>query len=169
MKRHRAEANPSGSQAIARSLMDASTPLIGGWSADDLASLLEHQLRTPLHLEAERLVEHAPGDKEAALESLRADQTVTFFDVLHGGNAEDGVLQLVKDYAKASLATEGELPKEVARFLYVTSILRARAAGIPNFTSLDSASVDSEARRCLTFTWLPSIARDLLRQGLSGP
>ena len=168
MNKDKATEDKSGSRAIARALLDASSLSTGDWSANDLASLLEHQLRTPLHLEAERLLEHAVGPREAAVAALQARPPVTFFDVLQRGATGDGVLHMVKGYAKEALARDGVLPREIARFLYIASILRARAAGAKQFTSLDDASIDSEARRCLTLTWLPATARDLLRRGLGG-
>lgn len=70
---------------------------------------------------------------------------------------------MFKGYVKQSLTKEGYLPRDVARVLYVTVILRGRQAGIGDITSLDEVNLKREARRCLTFGWLPDGIRELLR------
>jgi len=69
----------------------------------------------------------------------------------------------LKRYAKNALAECGHLPRDVARVLYVAAIVRGRLAGIPGMTSPDRAGVEREARRCLTYGWLPPELRALLR------
>ena len=153
-------------RAIIAGLMDEQSRGFGYWSPADLGSLLEHQLRTPLHLEAEGLLQHAKGPVRAARASIEGG--VTFRDVLERGLAGDDALRMVKGWAKEQLADPQGLPRPVAHFLYIASILRATSQGDDEFSALDPTALQAEARRCLTLQWLPSEARDLLRAGLSG-
>jgi hypothetical protein len=73
---------------------------------------------------------------------------------------------MVKDFAKASMTEPRDLPKDVARVLYVLTIVRGQASGERHFTTLDAANVERETRRCLTFGWLPEQVREWLRAGL---
>jgi len=157
-----------GSRGILRALLDSSSDSAGEWSPGDLAAVLEHQLRTPLRLEADKLVAHADCDAATARERVASQGDATFADVLHTGDPVDGLLTMVKGYAKASISADGGLPRDVGRFLYIAAILRARSAGAESFSKLGDANIESEARRCLTLTWLPVHAKDLLRTGLTG-
>lgn len=151
-----------GSRDIARTLLDAGDPTMGDWSSTDLRALLEHQLRTPLRLELEGSL------TDTGRQTLEFHPELTFHDVLKDGQPEGGLLTGIKEFAKDALTTESGLPGDIARVLYVAALLRARSTGAVGFTTLDNASINREARRCLTLTWLPESARDLLRAGLGG-
>lgn len=153
------------SYEIVDGLMDVHEKELGYWSPEDLRSLLEHQLRTPLRLEHEALTDQTSRSEREALAFLDQYGAQTFGDVLDG-DSEEG-LRLVKDFAKGERLSPAGLPKPVAHFLYIATIMRARALGWTSFSSLDPASAESEARRCLTFHWLPDAARDVLRAGLA--
>ncbi len=154
------------SRTILASLMDEEADAFGPWSPSDLRALLEHQLDTELRSESPGLARHALGAPEAAEAEIHAAPYRTFFDVLTRGGGEDGVLLMVKEYAKHGMAELDGLPRPVAHFVYVASVLRARAAGVEGFSALEPAALESEARRLLTLHWLPERARDLLRAGL---
>jgi hypothetical protein len=64
------------------------------------------------------------------------------------------------------LATDGDLPKDVARVLYIMIILRALSIGDARITTLDDVSIEGEARRCLTFVWLPNDIREFIRKAI---
>jgi hypothetical protein len=77
------------------------------------------------------------------------------------------VRRLVKDFAKASIETEADLPREVARVLYVLALLPLEEPARRRVSSLDPASLEREARRCLTYGWLPARTRAALVRGLA--
>lgn len=160
------------SRAILTDLMDPRSAQVGVWTSDDLASVTEHQLRTRLEVEAEDLARAARISEVDVLALVQASRLETFDDVLCRGTRDDGVLDLVKTYAKRAMEEKEGLPRPVAHFIYVATLLRARtAAGVGEvasepFTSLDDAAIESEGRRCLTHHWLPDRARELLRVGL---
>lgn len=154
------------SKDILRALMDPSRHDMVPWSSSELRAMLEHQLATPLASEHERFAEIAYCSLEqvsAVIEGCRGD---TFGDLLRYESSSIKAVRLVKDFAKESLANEGDLPKEVARVLYIMAILRGRDVGGGHMTSLDDESVEREARRCLTFGWLPEDVRNLIRAQL---
>ena len=153
------------SRTILSNLMDVETIEDQAWSSGDLASLLDHQLQTPVFADQAVLAEHAPSPEQAARE-IAAEGDRTYLDVLRQGTADSEVLRLIKAYARDSLVHGGGLPREVARVVYVASLLRARALGVTDFTTLDDTSVVAEARRCLTYPWLSEAVRNLFRRGL---
>lgn len=128
--------------------------------------MLEHQLAVALASERDRLAALARCSLEQVSSIIEASRCHTFGDVLRHEPSAVEAIRLVKDFAKASLANEGDLPKEVARVLYVMAILCGRIAGADRMTALDDASVEREARRCLTFGWVPDYVRKLIRRGI---
>jgi hypothetical protein len=133
------------------------------WSSADLKAILSHQLALPLVAEIDQLaavVKCSPEETSVIIESCGCR---TFADLLRSHSTSGRVLRLLKNYAKASLAKRGQLPRDVARVLYMAAILRGRQAGISDMTTLDDARIEREARRCLTFGWLPDDIRELLR------
>ena len=154
------------SRAILTDLMNPRSGQVGVWTPEDLAGVLEHQLRTSLEVEVDDLARSADLPTEEVRSLLRASGFATFGDVLRRGTPDDGVLAMVKAYAKRAMASDDGLPRPVAHFIYVSTLLRARVEGDASFTALNDAAVDSEARRCLTLHWLPDEARALLRAGL---
>ena len=160
------------SRAILTDLMDPRSAQVGDWTADDLASVTKHQLRTRLVVEAEDLARAANMTEVDVLTLLRLSPLETFDDALCHGTPGDGVLRMVKQYAKRAMGEREGLPRPVAHFIYVATLLRARTEGralgegAESFTTLDDAAIVSEGRRCLTQHWLPDRARALLRVGL---
>jgi len=151
------------SKDILRALMDPSLPDSVPWSSRDLCAILEHQLSTLLVAEMDQLAATSRLSHERVSAILQKAGCRTYLDVFEHGSPSADVLRLVKNLAKASLAHEEGLPRDVARVLYVLALLRGRQHGVAGLTSLDDASLDREARRCLTFGWLPEAVRRLLR------
>lgn len=156
------------SKDILRALMDPSEPEAVPWSSQDLCAILEHQLATPLVSELDHLAEASRLSSDLVLPVLEACGCQTFRDVIQNPCQSADAIRLIKNLAKASLTHDGDLPRDVARVLYVLAILRGRQAGVSDVTSLDNASLEREARRCLTFGWLPEEIRRVLRVNLGG-
>jgi hypothetical protein len=154
------------SKDILRALMDPSQPDAVPWSSTELRAILDHQLAASLIAERARLAEitHSSLDQISAL--IETSSCQTFGDLLLCTSPHIPTLALLKDFAKASLIDEGDLPREVARVLYIMAILRGRLSGTHLMTSLDSASIERETRRCLTYAWLPDSVRQSLRTWL---
>ena len=155
------------SKDILRALMDPSHDDVVAWSASDLRAILAHQLGTPLREEVDQLAEAGACTRESVVAAIQASGCRTFGELLQLEAPHLEMLRLVKDYAKAAIATRGShLPGDVARLLYVLSILRGRAVGASEMTTLTEESIEREARRCLTYRWLPQDVRQWIRDGL---
>ena len=159
-------ANPR-SKDILRALMDPSVPDTVPWSSNELRSILEHQLATPLRSEIGVFSQLAGFTLDRFKESIGNSHLRTFGEVLHHPSPPVGMLRLIKDFAKLSLTSDDGVPRDVARVLYVCAILRARSLG-SDLTRLTRSGVEREARRCLAFAWLPESIRALLRVALCG-
>jgi hypothetical protein len=151
------------SKDIIRALMDPSEPDAVPWSSSDLRAILEHQLATRLVLEVDQLAEAGRVSAHQVLSILEPCGCWTYLDAIQNASQCPDAIKLIKNLAKASLAHGGDLPRDVARVLYVLAILNGQRAGVSDITSLDRANLDRETRRCLTFGWLPEQVRCLLR------
>ncbi len=151
------------SKNILRALMDPSKLDTVPWSSDDLRAILEHQLSTPLSAELDAFAETGKMTTNEVMRLLGDFREKTILDAIKRASDCVGVLQMIKSMAKASLTSDGELPRDVARVLYVLTILSCRRAGVSDVTTLDDASLERETRRCLTFGWLPDQVLCLLR------
>ncbi len=153
-----------GSRDVLRGLMDASADAELDWSADEMSAILLHQLDTALLDETDAMADQLDRAPEDVEERLRRSGCTSFADVLLRDCRAADAIQAVKEYAKAAARDGQDIPRDVARVLYVLAILRGRAAGIAAITSLDASSVEREARRCLTQGWLPESVREALRR-----
>lgn len=156
------------SNAILRILLDSALPEPCAWSTDDLRAVLAHMLATPLRLEVLPIATAlgVPADQVASI--INQCGCDTFGTALNGATPNAEALRLVKAFAKSFLQPgQQDLPKDVARVLYVASILRARKCGARDVSSLPNADVTREARRVLTYDWLPDDLRALIRQCIS--
>lgn len=158
--------NNKNSKDILKALMDPSRPSTSQWSSNDLRAMLEHQLITPLIAELDRFADLSNCSRDQASSVITGCGCYSFGDLVSSASPSHSAIKMLKDYAKASLASEGDLPRDAARVLYVIAILRGRYTGTGLVSSLDEASVTREARRCLTFGWLPEDIRELLRRGI---
>lgn len=143
--------------------MDPSRPDIVPWSSSDLRAMLAHQLATPLACELDRFCETSRCSREQVSSIIESTGCRTFGELVQNAISPGDAARLVKNYAKASLTRDEHLPRDVARVLYILAILCGQQSGAGNVTSLDDASVEREARRCLTFGWLPDGVRESIR------
>jgi hypothetical protein len=128
--------------------------------------ILEHHLATPLATEIERLSDAGKIQQGLVSEWIRDSKCKTFGELIAHDFPSHRMLQLVKDFGKAAMSDPDGLPREVARVIYLSAILRGRVTG-QHVSTLDKASIEREARRCLAWGWLPESTRALFRKGLS--
>jgi hypothetical protein len=158
-------ANPK-SKDILRALMAPSRPDTGAWSSNELREILEHQMAAPLVAEQERFAMLAGCATNRVADLISSSSCRTFGDLLRNKTPPIAALRLVKDFAKAAMADEDDLPRDVARVLYILTILRGQKVSGGQLTGLDDSIIVREARRCLAFGWLPEHVRSLVREGL---
>lgn len=157
------------SKDIIGALLDPSKPDPVPWYVNDLRAILEHQLATRLTQELDGLAEFSGYSVGDASTIIQVSGCLTFIDLLQANLPSSHALLMFKNYAKGSLTKGGGLPTEVARVLYVSTITRAKQCGFHDISTLDDASIEREARRCLTFNWLPDSIRSLLNKTLNNP
>ena len=133
------------------------------WSFEDLRSILMHQLNAPLENEVQRFAEISRFSIEQVQQYLDFCPGQTFAEALEKPVSPE-ILEMIKEYAKASLMGDLDLPRDVARVIYIASIQQAQKAGFDQISTLDSASIQREIRRCLTFAWLTNEIRQILRK-----
>lgn len=140
------------------------------WREDDLRGLLEHQLQSPLDVD---LVQH---DKRAAatltsVKSVFKKPPVTFRELFLHPHPPVKLLQWVKDFGKEQLqGKERLLPREIALFLYFTSIALARRRCGRSISKLSGEKVRNGLEWLLEQPWLNEEMRTLHRELLpSGP
>jgi hypothetical protein len=133
-----------------------------GWTEIDLAEILQHQLQTPLANELNRLEDTAPVDQ------ILADVNPpirTFSNLLHHPAPPLELLKCCKQYAKAMAASEEELlPREVARVIYLASIVVARRRCQQRISTLRDADLAEGLRWLARQTWVDDLTRQLVQE-----
>lgn len=135
------------------------------WSTRDLGAILKHQLAT--RLDADLPARTGKDCSRDSRDQASACACTTFADLLRCQRPSAALLRNAKDFAKDSAAGTGPLPKEVARFLYVLVVLKARNCGAAGVSKLGETEISRLAHLSLTADWLPAAERDLLRASLA--
>lgn len=124
-------------------------------SPDELAAILEHQLRTPLQIDLGEIpkAEHAPH---------------TLSELLTGSASPPlDLLERAKAFAKfCKSAPDGPLPVEVASVLYFAAIVRAQLAHGARISALSDVELADGFRWSLQQPWVTHGLRELLEKGL---
>ena len=94
---------------------------------------------------------------------MAVDASATFRELLTSPQPSAEALGLVKNYAKG----DGELPREVARVLYIATLARAFQVGCQSITTMPREALEREIRRCLTVQWLPEAIHSILKKGVA--
>ncbi|MEZ4601225.1 MAG: hypothetical protein R2940_15655 [Syntrophotaleaceae bacterium] len=157
---------PATSKDLLYALLDVEHDANIPWAAGDFKAILEHQLHTPLISESERFGEISRQPAERVAGRLSVLSCRTFQDILQHPSPSVEVLQWIKDFAKAAVKNDSDLPKEVGRVLYILAILRAQATHRACITTMPPLEIKNEAYRSLTFPWLPDGIQKLIRDSL---
>ena len=150
-------------QSLAK-MIDLGTDPQTLWEPDELGTILEHQLAAPLEFEV-------IGVDRARLDQLRAqsnapEEIQTFGDLLTHPRPPVGLLELTKQYSKASYShLERPLPDEVTAVLYLASIVAALVTRGQRITRLGDDGIQYGLDRALRQTWLDDSMRELLEAG----
>jgi hypothetical protein len=121
-------------------------------SADELGTILRHQLRTPLTMD---LFDPAGPNKAKTGE-------MTFGELLAAEHPPLDLLERVRRFGKACKARpDGPLPAEVGTILYFASIVKARVACGARISSLTDADLLGGVSWALQQAWLLGPLRQL--------
>ena len=132
------------------------------WVAQDLAAMVRHQLEAPLLVDLEAAFP-GEGQRVAALAATVQPPVVKFGDLLTHPSPPVELLRLVKDMAKsAEDSPVHPLPREVASYFYLVSILAAQHRAGVRISTLPDERVREGLRWLQTQPWLDGAARKIL-------
>ncbi len=135
------------------------------WAAEELGTILEHQLAAPVEPDLSSRDKGLPRK----LESFNATETPpisSFNDLLHHPRPPVELLALTKAFAKACRShPDSPLPDEVATVLYLGSIVAAIARCDRPISKLGGEGLRHGLDWALSQPWLDQSTRDLLQQG----
>ena len=138
------------------------------WSADELASILKHQLSASLQSDLFK----AMPDETIAGDSIAEHQAFlegSYRDLLSHIAPPLALLRLVKDYAKTCRSRRrGLIPDDVATVLYYAAIVAARVRLSENITSISDQSLRRGLKWALAQPWLDSHLRALFSAAMGG-
>jgi len=133
------------------------------WGTADLKEILTHLWASSVVDEFAQFNAASARQTGSTVAADGIDPALSFEDVITSPNPSIDALQNIKLFAKYLLADGGELPEDVARIIYVVTILAGRAAGYHEISRLTGAEIKRETARCLTFGWLPDSVRMSIR------
>jgi hypothetical protein len=132
------------------------------WTDEEMASILQHQLRAPLETELLRRSLRALSNPQAHHGSL----AITFADLLHDQRPPLELLVVVKDFAMDNLRLRDKgLPRNIARVLYCASVLVARLCLGVRISGLSDAKLKARLDWAIQQPWLDPSMRDLFCRG----
>ena len=136
------------------------------WHPQELGAILEHQWNAPLAADLGGL----PPERAQFLTKLcDADRLLlkSYGDIFGHPMPPIELLEMVKDYAKRNMAgADKELPEDIAKLLYVLSVVVARVRCGKRITSQEDEAVRKNIEAVLIQPWVTPPISGLLREGL---
>lgn len=133
------------------------------WSEKDLASIIEHQLSSPVEFEMGDLTT-GQFDRLTAIAGSRHLLLHSFGELLLHENPPLGLLVRTKDFAKRLQAhPESPLPKEIFDVLYFAAIAVALIRHNRMITKLDRVALHKAFTCEASRKWVPQQVRQLFR------
>jgi len=147
-------------------LLDVDAPA-GEWRKDELASVLRHQLSTPLSCDLDGLVRIARDPRNEGGEA-DVPKLGTFEDLLLDSKPAASTLTAAKDFAKHDLCgADALLSRQVGFVLYYGCIAAARVRLNTAISSLSSDELRRGYAWALAQDWLSPPLRELIAEGLA--
>ena len=137
------------------------------WHPAELGAILAHQWRAPLEAD---LTGQAKGQSRRLALLCDAEHLLikSFGDVFGHQLPPIELLVMIKDFAKRNLShTDAELPDEIAKLLYVLSVVVARTRCGSSITTQDDATVRRNIESVLAQPWLTTEVIGVLHEGLA--
>jgi len=158
MKDHRKEIYDTESRRLAR-IVDAGHDPKEVCGEGELKAVWKHQLEAPLTSDlsiSRRKLEEAQLDAQ--------DSPVTFGHLLQSGNPPLALLEKVKDFGKASWASEeSPLPPKIGTMLYFAAVAAARERCDTPITSLGRLQLRRGVKWCHEQEWVDPDTRALFK------
>ena len=145
-------------------LLRPGSALSSGWSADELAEILRHQMTVPVKLE----LIPAAGERPDGPQATDPHADLSFREFLGHPLPSLPLLREVKDYAKAARSDpRGALPAEIATVLYFACIAAALLRHRARLTSLDERPLVRGLQWLAALPWADALTRALAAEALS--
>lgn len=136
------------------------------WHPQELGAMLEHQWNAPVEPDLEGM----PPEQARLLSKLCvADHLVlkSYGDIFTHRLPPIELLELIKEYAKRNMAgTDKELPGDIAKLLYVLSVVVAGLRCGKRITSQSDESVRKSIHSVLAQSWITAPVTSILHDGL---
>jgi len=137
------------------------------WKPEELGALLAHQWSAPLEADLDAL----PPEQARVLKQLGDAEGLlrrSYGELFTHPLPPVEILEAIKDYAKRNLTRpSADLPEEIARALYVLSVVVARYRCGQRITSQSDETVRASVQAFLAQPWVIEPVKTLLREGLS--
>ena len=126
------------------------------WKAEELASMLRHQLAAPLSMDLD-----PPGGEQTLTkicrDALAEHDGITFGQLFANVNPPLALLEMVKDFAKGQGQDPAErLPRDIASVLYLAAISAALLRCDARVTNLTDAALIKRLRWASDQPWVES-------------
>lgn len=137
------------------------------WQPEELGAMLEYQWRSPLEADLSGM------DTKTAhmLKNMCDAQSLclkSYGDIFDHRMPPVEVLTIIKEYAKRNMACpDVELPGDIAKLLYILSVVVARMRCGKRITTQDDSTIRQSITALLTQPWLSPSVSELLREALS--
>src|SRR5581483_9615658 len=135
------------------------------WNADELATMLRHQLNSPIRTDVKKMSGELLARFDQAAAGASGAATMSFGSLFGANQPNVKVLQVVKDFAKQSISQkDGSLPEELGAVLYYASICTAllRCNG-QRISGLDNETLKDGLNWSIAQPWLDASLATLLR------
>lgn len=137
------------------------------WEAEELGSILQHQLDAPLGPDL-GLVDRSLPDRLPQLAAAGGRPLGTFRDLFVDPRPPLELLELTKRFAKRCRSQEDSaLPGEIATVLYFLAIAAALTRCGRRISGLDEPALCHGLDWALAQPWLDATAREICQAGLS--
>lgn len=137
------------------------------FAAHEVGAILRHQLAAPVAFDLGAL-EVVEAQRVRLITDAQGLLLRSFADLFGHAHPPLKLLELTKQFAKAHMSDpQSPLPQDVARVLYILSILTARRKCQAVITTQDDASIRAHARDILGQAWLDEATRAMLQEGLT--
>jgi hypothetical protein len=134
------------------------------WREDELAAVLDHQLRSPVQFDLSNIAPELRGK----LRSLSESQGLlirSFADILEHPHPPIELLQMTKQFAKSSAAHPGSpLPREITMLLYFAAIAAALVKCNQRITQLEDQPLREGWQWLIAQPWVNEKLRALLTE-----
>lgn len=156
---------PGDAVAISR-LMEIGPVGPPSWSPEDLASILKHQLDSPLIFDLHGI---EPTDENLSVALADGPRLSTFGELFAHPKPPLGLLKLAKEFGNASdKGGDSPLPREVATVLYFAAIVVAKIRLGATISSLGVDALNDGIEWNLRQNWIDERLVWIFREGRTG-